>query len=297
MGGELGRDRRRPLSVRGFDGLADLLMQPSLQSLRNLGVGRVAVQLMAERVVARRPGIGPLGSTGEAEKRVRPRQRLAPRLGVLDAASERRGHRLHGKLLAHDAGHLKQSAIGRAEAIKLHLDHPAGIVGHLQLQLLHRGAERPARSGFENPPARQHILEHGDDEERVSVRVFVQQSRQLCGEFGAGETLLQVALHLFRVQLVQRQIDTLPSHLQGPHGSRQHVMLNDGFRRAIGADDQQASRLAALGEHAEQVDGCRIAPVEVLEHEHDGQVGAQRFDQRRELARHAFGPGRLQRLP
>lgn len=75
------------------------------------------------------------------------------------------------------------------------------------------------------------------------------------------------------------------------------MLAHHGLGGAVGPDHQQPCRFAALREHREQIDGGRVGPVQVLEYEHQGDVGRQRFDEGGELAQHALGSHGLQRLP
>ena len=69
----------------------------------------------------------------------------------------------------------------------------------------------------------------------------------------------------------------------------------------VGADQEQPRGLPPPGDQREQIDGRRIAPVQVLEHEHEGRFGRQRLDHLRHLAQHPLARGpqelALQRVP
>ena len=96
-------------------------------------------------------------------------------------------------------------------------------------------------------------------------------------------------------QIVHGQLDALAADLKHAHGPGKRVRLHGDLGWSIDADDEEARRLAALSEQGEQVDRGRIAPLQVVEDEHEGDVGGQRLGQGGELAHHALGAGCPQR--
>src|SRR5262249_45197839 len=72
------------------------------------------------------------------------------------------------------------------------------------------------------------------------------------------------------------------------HERAQGMPCDDDVHRPVAYEDENASRLLPAGEHPEQVERRVVAPVEVLEHEHDWRAGAQGLDGLRHLAQHAL---------
>ena len=70
--------------------------------------------------------------------------------------------------------------------------------------------------------------------------------------------------------------------------------MHDGFVRTVRPDHQQSGRLLPLAQDRQQIDGRRVTPVKVLEHEHERLVGRERFHQDGELPQHPLGSDELQ---
>src|SRR5262249_46483225 len=75
----------------------------------------------------------------------------------------------------------------------------------------------------------------------------------------------------------------------------ERMMAAESIHWTAGADQEQACWLLPSGEQRDQINGRRIAPVQVLEHEDERRFGRQRFDRLRHLSQHSFtrGPQKL----
>jgi hypothetical protein len=70
--------------------------------------------------------------------------------------------------------------------------------------------------------------------------------------------------------------------------------MDNGLGQAIRADHQQSRGVVALAEDREQIDGRRVAPVQVLKNEHEWRFVRQLFHEGGKLPQHAFGSDELE---
>ena len=130
----------------------------------------------------------------------------------------------------------------------------------------------------------------------MTICVYVDPTRKDRRKIVAREAFLEIALHRRLAQVVDGELDALPAYLQGSYRAQKDVFAYDGIGGAVRADHQQSCRFAAWCDRGQQVDGGRVAPVQVLEDEHQGRLGGPRLDEGCALAEHALGPHGMERL-
>ena len=114
---------------------------------------------------------------------------------------------------------------------------------------------------------------------------------ELAGERAVREPLAQIVGDRRLAEQRERQLLGAPPRLELARELPDGALGQGGLDGAIGADQEQPSGLLPPGDQREQVDGRRVAPVQVLENQHEGGVGRQRLDQLRHLAQHALARG------
>jgi hypothetical protein len=61
------------------------------------------------------------------------------------------------------------------------------------------------------------------------------------------------------------------------------MLPHDRVGRTERAQDEETRRLASLGEDGEEIDRGVVAPLEVFEDQHEGDLGGKRLDAGRQL--------------
>ena len=132
------------------------------------------------------------------------------------------------------------------------------------------------------------VGEHRDQKQRVAVGPLVQQVDQLRRQAVRAEPGVEERADGGLAQQVERQLAAEPVYLQVLLHRPQRMPIEDDVAGAIGADDQHARRLAAASQRRDEVDGGAVAPVQILEDEHERLLRAQRLDGLGHLAQHAL---------
>ena len=163
-------------------------------------------------------------------------------------------------------------------------------------QALRDGA-RDLSNGSSQPPAivlqLQHpkgdeLVHHPHHEERIAVRALVHGTRQLGRKRMPAETLRQIRGDMRLAQEREGDVLALAPHPQLLNERAQGMRLHDDIHRAIAADHQKARCFLAARQHAEQVEGRIVAPVEILDHQQERGRGGQCLDGFRHLTQHAL---------
>lgn len=181
---------------------------------------------------------------------------------------------------------------GRAEPIDLLVDHllqglrhaVLGVFEHAERSVLARGFR-----GFTQRPASAEIGHRMDHEQGIAFGAPAHPLREPLERHGgrdAGTPGGQIVGHRRFAEGAQRQLRTLPVHLQFLLEPFQRMPPHDQLHRPIGADHQQARRLPPPRQGGEQVQGGIIAPVQVLQHQHQGGLRGHRFQRLRHLPQH-----------
>ena len=105
----------------------------------------------------------------------------------------------------------------------------------------------------------------------------------------AAKARIEVRRHIGGRQQLERDLLAQPLRLQFLVHATQRVIGDRHLDRPEGADHQQSGRLATPGNTSDQVDGGRIAPLQVLEHEHQRAAAREDLERVGHLAQHAGG--------
>jgi hypothetical protein len=141
---------------------------------------------------------------------------------------------------------------------------------------------------------RAHLRDHGVDEQRIPIGAGMDRRGEPRRDLRAWKTRLEIARDVGLREIVHGELVTLPAQAQPADHVGQAVLLHGDVRRPVGPDHHQPRRLTTLAEQRQQIERRRIAPVQVLEHEHECHRPGQLLRQHGKLAQHAFGSGRVQ---
>ena len=136
------------------------------------------------------------------------------------------------------------------------------------------------------------IAEHRDEKERVAVGALEQQPREILRQLvRARGGHRGTPARRPRSSSAERQLRAEVVELQVLLHRAQRVLVEHHVAGAVGADDQHARRLAATRQRRDEIDRRAVAPVGILEHQHERRLGAERFDGFGHLAQHALARG------
>ncbi len=139
------------------------------------------------------------------------------------------------------------------------------------------------------------LIEHVHHEQRVAVGALVNDDGQRRCRLEPRAPLLQVGGQCRRVEMGEPEVAALPARQQFLMHRLQGVGMHRHLCGPIGTDDQQRRGAAALCQARQQIHRRQIAPMEILEHQHQRQ--RQRVDDGGHFATHALGSRRGRWLP
>ena len=105
----------------------------------------------------------------------------------------------------------------------------------------------------------------------------------------AAETILQVCRHVAPAQVLERDLPALTVRAQRRHDLGERVVEHRRLRRPIGAQEHDSRPLGPLREHRDEIHRALVAPVQVLQDQHQRAIDRDRLHQARELTQHAVG--------
>ena len=137
---------------------------------------------------------------------VPPGKRIAPSLEVrgIQVSRDRADH--GGERHPRDTGHLENSLIIGAERLDLGLDHLAQAFRDLQIDTREGTSQLPCPVGSLDEPSCAQVLEHGDHEQRIPLRMAVDQCRQPGGNVRRGGIGAEILDHLRFAERRDRQL-------------------------------------------------------------------------------------------
>jgi hypothetical protein len=253
---------------------------------------RPAAGHVVQRDRRRRLGLG-------AEGGLQPRRHPAVQLGAAG-----RGERLEQHVAVHGVGE-RVTAGGRA------VRPPRGADGaddRRGRDPLHRPAERGCDRGVRELDAvDRRRLEHLQGALVQGGHAGVQRRPQRLGDALQVARLPHVGDEMLHEQRIACATLHEPGRRSGVQAERrggdggiepaerdfagrpaQPQLADERIRPVTGGHDQQARRMAAAHDGADQVARRGIRPLQVLEHEDDGPAGGQRLERLDELAHHAL---------
>ena len=103
-----------------------------------------------------------------------------------------------------------------------------------------------------------------------------------------GEPPGEVLLHGGQAQEFERQLLAVPVHLELLLDGLQRMRRARHIRRPVRSQDQQTRRVPTPGQHAQQIDRGRVAPVQVFQYQHERRVTRHRLERLHQLPQHSL---------
>src|SRR4030095_6090873 len=128
------------------------------------------------------------------------------------------------------------------------------------------------------------VVDRVHQKQRIAVRVAVEHARQLGGQSVPWKAPIEVFAHGGGAQELERDLVTVAVELQLLLDPSQWVRDGRHVGGTVGAEDQQARGFSSAGQHAEQVDGGGVTPVQVFEQQHKRCVAGQGLESLDQLA-------------
>jgi hypothetical protein len=280
--------------------LADHPMEPGTPGLGDLIVQNLAVESVTEPIAGAEHPVRPLGRATTLDDATSPCQRLEPRLQALHFLLEV-GRRSPGRqdgsveLDAHDARPLEGPALFGGQRFEPALDERAQPLRHLA-QRGGRVFHDPAVVELADHLRVHQVVEHVDHEERIAPAALKDLIRHAL-RVRAIETSGRVRPHVASGQELDVQVLAHPPSPELVNRLEQDRVAHRRLRRAIGAQDQQPRGLGTLGDRGQQVHRGHVAPMEVLQHQHERRLFGQALEHVVQLANHPLPRGALDPLP
>ena len=256
-------------------------------------VDDVAVQRVDEREATADAAVARGRDAGTADQAALRREVLEALFHVLRGEPGRGSGERRGELDTGDGRGLDHARLGGIEQLDLALDHAAQLLGHLARDVLGQGREPPRAVRLDQQVALEQVLDDAGDEQRAAAGPLVQDRREAARR-RAAETQLDVALDLVLAEVGERHLGAQPPRVQAVLQVADRVLGDHRVDRPVAAQHEEARGLAALREKADQVERRGIAPVEVLEHEDQRLLRAERLGELGDLAQHALARGALE---
>jgi hypothetical protein len=151
------------------------------------------------------------------------------------------------------------------------------------VERLEAGPKLPAPVTLHEQLVMEQMVDERHDEQGISLATIDKETEQRVGESGLPEPRRQVARDVGFREAVEQELASLSLPQQLALDGRARMPVYDRVGRPQRAQDQQARRLATLGENGEQIERGVVAPLEILEDQHEGGLGAQRCHADRKL--------------
>jgi hypothetical protein len=250
-------------------------------------VEHLAVERVAERVLRAAAAVGPVRRLQLLHEAPGAGEGGAVVLDVGGVAGERGSERLAGERGTDDARRLEEKQERRRLSVQPRVDHRARALGHGGLEAARVDGAPPDAVGVGQPAALLQVLDGVQQEERVAVGLPMQALRDLGGKGMARVARREIVGDRVGLEPVEGDLDALPPRGQLVLQLRDRMPLRHRVDRAIGAEDEQRRRLAPHRDARQRGDRRRVAPMQILEDEHEQAVGRERLQHPLQLARHA----------
>ncbi len=112
------------------------------------------------------------------------------------------------------------------------------------------------------------IGHHAGHKQRMPFGVVVEPLRKHRWQCPLRKALGQIGLHRRHGQPLQFELDALPVQVELLGERAQGLAVEMHIGRPIGAENEQTGRRAPPGQQPDQVQSGPVAPVQVLEHQH-----------------------------
>ncbi|MEW6268572.1 MAG: hypothetical protein AB1689_04655, partial [Thermodesulfobacteriota bacterium] len=244
---------------------------------------------MREAVARQRRAVGQRAHRRRREQRALPRELVARPLDRRGRHLERVGDHRRGEVAADEARRLEHELPVRVEPLHLLLDEPADRRGHDARDVAERTREPPAIAVVDDGRRREQLVDEAHQEERVAVAAAVDDGRELRRERVPREARVEVRRDVARGEVPERDLLARRAGAQLAHHAPQRVLARRGVDRTVAAEHQQPRRVGAAREHRDEIERRVVAPVQVLEHQHEDLLRAHHEQHVGHLAQHALG--------
>jgi hypothetical protein len=135
------------------------------------------------------------------------------------------------------------------------------------------------------------VVDRVHHEERIALGPLMDERNQLRGKLVGGEPDREVLPHSGLCEVFERQFLALLPRDEFLLHRLERVPAGNQLRRPVGPDQHQVSRPTASGDIGDQVQRRVVAPVKVLQHEHERRVGRQGIQRITHFAQHPLARG------
>ena len=284
--GELAGDLPGARAIRALEPLTGAQMQAHSARDGDARIQHLLVERVNERIAPGHRPVRPLDVSRRAQELTPPRQRLAAALRLLGVEAVRRGDR-RGELHAGDAGHGQDRLLVRRQPLDVPLHHVRERARRVGGHVLHRHGKAPHPADLAHAPLGDEVVDRGHDEQRIAVGVAMEHDGQIRREPVLRKAMREVLAHRRHAQVLQRHLRALPVHLELLLHGMQRMGDGGQLGGTVRAHHEQARGLAPAGQARQEIDGGRVAPVQVFEHDGERLVEAERLEGLHQLAEHA----------
>jgi hypothetical protein len=285
--GQLGRDLAHALAVQLLAAQPDALVQPRAARRRRAAVQDVRLQAVREGVARGEAAVGEATDPRGAQEEPAPREPVAVLLDARRLGLEPGGHGRGGEFRAGDRRGLEHALLVLGQTRDLELEHLADALRHLARQHLGVARELDAPAALAQHALRDQPVDDVHEEERMTLRAAVERARERRRQRMAGEARVEVTTDRFGIEVGEHDLAAQAARRE-IELDRAQLLAGMDVGRAAGEQEEQACRLAPPGEQRHEVERRGIAPVQVLEQEHERRLVRERLERLGHLAQHAL---------
>src|SRR5262249_31526310 len=202
-----------------------------------------------------------------------------------------------GEVHAGDAGGFEDRLLLGLQQLDLLVDELSERVRDPRLQILRAPQEAPPPIHLAQLILADEVVDRVHQKQRVTVRVSVEYRREVRGQLVSGKPAREVLADGRLAEARQRelvpvrvQLELVFHPLQGMRGGRD-------VGGSIRGHHQEARRFPPTRQHAQQIDGGRVTPVQIFEEQHERRVERQRVERLYQLAQHSIARRTLRAVP
>ena len=284
---ELGGGRSLPRAGAPLEQLADARVKEHAAPAGDLVVERVLVEHVHELIAHGEVAARKLDLLDQAHQTVDAIELLEMVLEAqrIDLGDVTHRHRVEG--LALHRGGDQQPALLLVERLELALDHRSHRGRNLAVELTHRPRQLPAVA-VDQRAALDQVVQQVDHEQRRTAGLLVHPGAEVGRQAMTGELHGDVGSDVLRREEPQLELGRRAVAVELEQDRPQRMGARQQLLRAVGPHHQERQLADAPAEIGDQLGGGEVGPVQVLEHQADGQAATeldQRVDQ---LAPHAL---------
>ena len=290
MVGQHGGHLRRIFTPSLLQPLSHAPVKACPPGIGNLLVQGIAIESVSESVICGDRAVWPLGRSARSDQLRVTHELIETRLDVFQVllltglcqSCQDDGRQ---KLDTEHARHLQKRSVFIRQSLQPALDERAQSLGDLS-EGLGSTVHYPAAIASADGVRLDQVLEKVHHKKGVAVATLVNGFRDVRRALGV-DTGAHVSRDVAgRQQLEVEPLEQPPSFELVQHGAEMGS-VDSRFSGTVGPDDQQTRGLGSLSNRSQQVQGRRVTPVEILEHEHERVLRGQSFQRIVQLAHHA----------